>query len=74
MLKVPDSKHSLPAGYFSKTLSVHPAVNGDLTLFRPGEGEGGVEEEWHPTSVTALSVQVGSPNSHFHQKDDWQLE
>ena len=36
--------------------SVHPAVNGYLTHFHAGEGEGGEEEEWRPTSVTQLSV------------------
>ena len=41
---------------FSITFSVRSAVNGYLTLFRAGEGEGGEEEEWLPTAVTLLSV------------------
>ena len=43
------------------TLSVHPAVNGYLTLFGAGEGEGGEEEEWCPNvaGISRLS------NSHF---------
>jgi len=41
----------------SIALSVHPAVNGYLTLFRAGEGEKGREEkEGRPTSVTPLPV------------------
>jgi len=36
---------------FSKTLSVHQAVNGYLALFGVGEGEGGETEEWRPASV-----------------------
>ena len=44
VLKVLGSKHSLYSGVFNNSL-VHPAVNGYLTLFRAGEGEGGVEEE-----------------------------
>jgi len=47
-------------GIFSKTLSVHPTVNGYLARFGPGEGEGGKEEEWHLFSVTPLPVGVGS--------------
>ena len=43
-----------------KTLSVYTAGNGHSAHFRTGEGEGGEEEEWHPTSVTPLPVQVGS--------------
>lgn len=39
---------------FSKTLSVHPA--GDGYLFRAGEGEGGVEEDWYLNSITPLPV------------------
>jgi len=29
-------------------------------LLRAGEGEGGEEKEWSPTSVTSLSVQFAS--------------
>jgi len=43
---------------FFKTPSVHPAFNGYLNLFRAGDGEGGEEEAWHPTSATPLPVQV----------------
>ena len=32
----------------------------DTWFFRAGEGEGSEEEEWLPTSVIPLSVQVGS--------------
>jgi len=45
---------------FSKTRSVHPTENGCLTLFRAGEGKGGEEEEWRPTSVSPLPIQVGT--------------
>jgi len=45
--------------YFSKALTVHPAVNGYPTLFRAGEGEGGEEEECCPISVAPSPVQVG---------------
>jgi len=31
---------------FTKTLSVHPALNEYPALFRAGEGEGNEEEEW----------------------------
>jgi len=59
VLKVPGSKHSLWAVSF-KTFSVHPAVNGYMTLFRGGEGEGSEGEEWCSTAVTPLQVQVDS--------------
>jgi len=58
-LKVLGSKHSLSAGF------VHPAVNGYLTLFRAGEGEGGEEEEWCPhLSYTLVGTRWAS-NSHL---------
>lgn len=44
-----------------KILSVHSAWNDVSALSRTGEGEDGEEEEWRPTSVTSLPVQVGSP-------------
>jgi len=62
------SVHQAVNGYL--TLSVHQAVNGYLalsvhpaeywTLLRAGEGEGNEEEEWSPTSVTSLVVQIGN--------------
>ena len=39
---------------------VYPARKGYSALFRAGEGDSGEGEEWHPTSVTPLPVQVGS--------------
>jgi len=57
VLKVPGSKQ-LAHKSFQKH-SVHPAINGYLTL-QSWEGEGGEEEKWHPTSVTPLPVQVGT--------------
>jgi len=51
-------------------LSVHPAVNVYLTLFRAGEGEDSEEEACHPIALTLLSmIQVGTlvanaPHSH----------
>lgn len=58
--KVLSLKHSLNKGFCnnSLSLSVRPAVNGHLTLFRAGEG--GEEEEGRPTSVTPLPVQIDS--------------
>jgi len=47
----------LPTGFFKKTLFVYRAGNKHSALTRYGEAEGG-EEEWHPTSVTLLSVQL----------------
>jgi len=41
---------------FPETSSVHPAVNGYPSLCGAGEGEGGEEEEWRPTSVTPLLI------------------
>ena len=43
----PGFKTQLVHWMFQK-LSAHPAINGYLTLFRAGEGEGGDGEEWHP--------------------------
>jgi len=48
---------------FSKT--VHSAVNVYPTGFRAGEGEGGEQNGWHPTSVTPLPVQVRSLTTTF---------
>ena len=46
---------------FSKALRVHLAGNGHSHgFFRGGEGNGGEEGEWCPTSVTTLPVQIGS--------------
>jgi len=42
----------------SKTPIVYPAENGSPGFVRVEEGEGG--EEWHPTSVTPMPVQVNS--------------
>jgi len=62
---VPCSKPSLRLR-FKRTLSVHPAVNGYLTLFRSGELEGSQEKGWRPTSVTPLLVRIGPlPLPHF---------
>jgi len=44
---------------FCQPLTVHPAVNGYLTLFTAGEGI--EKEEWWPTSGSLLAVQAGSP-------------
>ena len=52
-MKVPGLRQLVPQ--FFKTLPVNPAGNGDLALFRAGEGEDG-EEEWRPTSVTSLPL------------------
>jgi len=65
MLKIQSSKHSLNAEFFAINLSLHPAVNGYLALFRAGEGEGGEEEEWSPTSVTSLPGISWLFNTHF---------
>jgi len=47
VLKVAGSKHSLPRN-FSKTLSVHPVVNGYLALSRAeGNLKGSEKEEWY---------------------------
>jgi len=56
---------------FLKTL---PALseNGYPNLFRAGEGEGGEEEEWHPTPTTATSKSWLS-SSHFPH-GDWLCE
>jgi len=51
-----------------KTQLVHSAVNGYLTLFRAGEGEGGDEEKWRPTSVTCGASWLSSSqfsNGHY---------
>ena len=53
----PATRARQPAHGMFKKHSVH-SVNGYLALFRAEEGEGGVEKEWHPTSVTSLPVQV----------------
>jgi len=45
---------------FLKALSVQSAGSMYSALFRAGEGEGCEEEKWHPTSVIALLVHVGS--------------
>ena len=47
--------------FLPRVLSVHPALNGYLTLVRAGEHESGEEEVWYLTSVTLLPVPVGSP-------------
>jgi len=47
-------------GFKISSLFVHSAVNGYPVLFRAGEGEDGEEEEWRPTSITPLPVQVVS--------------
>jgi len=45
-------------------LSVHPAVNGYLTLFGAGEGVGSEEEEWCPRlSYTIASTSSSSSSS-----------
>jgi len=36
-----------------------------MVLFKAGEGEGGEEEEWHPTSITSLPGTRRRFNSHF---------
>jgi len=46
--------------FYKNSLFTHAAVFGYPTLFRAGKGEGGEELEWRSTSVTTLSVQVGS--------------
>ena len=56
---VPGSKHNLYNRIFQNSLS-HPEDNGYLALVRTGEGDGGEEEEWRPTSVTLLLVQISS--------------
>lgn len=45
---------------FSNILSVHPAANGNLAIFRAGKGESNKEEKWQLGSVTPLPVQVCS--------------
>jgi len=47
-------------GFSKKALTVHKAVNGFLTLFRAEEGKGGEEEDRRSTSVSPLSIPVGS--------------
>jgi len=49
---------NITCALFSKSLFVHPAVNGYLVLLRADEGSEG--EEWRPTLVTLLPVQVDS--------------
>jgi len=56
----PGFKTSLSARFF-ETLSLHPAVNGWLTLFRAEEGEGDEKKGLRLTSFTlSVPVQVGS--------------
>ena len=38
----------------------HQTGNGYSGLFRAGEGEGGLEQEWHPTSLTLMPVRASS--------------
>lgn len=40
------------AQYIFKTPPVHPVGNEYPTFFRPGEGKGGEENEWHPVAIT----------------------
>ena len=47
--------------HFSQTPTVYPAVNGYPDPLRARKGHGGENEEWHPTSVRPVLVQVGSP-------------
>jgi len=42
--------------HFSKTLLVHWTVNGFLAFSWAGQGEGGEEERWYPTSIIPLPV------------------
>ena len=44
-----------------QNLFVLPAVIRYQNFFRAGEGKGGEEGGWRPTSVTTLPVLVGSP-------------
>jgi len=48
--------------FISKTLSVHPAVNGYSAVFRAREREGSEEEQWRPTLVTPLPAQQPPPH------------
>jgi len=58
---------SLRAGFFIISLWL-PSRKGTMILFRAGISGVGIEEEWCPTSITSLPVQVGS-NSHFPHTD-----
>jgi len=55
VLKIPGSKQNL-AQDFSKTLSIHPAMNGYLALFTAAEGEKWLGRRVTPRFIYTVAV------------------